>query len=205
MKKIILLALSFLVTANAQFDSLIFTKEMRLNGYSQEVDGTTIIFPLGDQNNDGFDDIMLYDCGDKSGYVYFGGNPIDTIAVNSIQFFDSIYVGGQIAVIDINNDGINDIVASSVFLSDSGYYYLGPIRIYYGGEVINPIPDLIFNPPPGAKSSVPIALKDFNGPPRAPTSSHSDGYRSTPFAPPPASRAPRSSPSISRTVLPTPT
>ena len=35
---------------------------------------------------------MTYDCLEGKGKIFFGGNPIDTNAVNSIQFFDSIYI-----------------------------------------------------------------------------------------------------------------
>jgi len=163
MKKIFLLIIVLSINSYAQFDSLIFSKEMRINGSEQDVDGRTVIYPLGDQNKDGFDDILLYDCNDKRGYIYFGGSPMDTIAVNSIQFFDSVYVGGSIAIIDINNDGIKDIVATTVLLSDSGFYYLGRIRIYYGGDKIDSIPSLTFNPPTSATGDVPQVLKDFNG------------------------------------------
>jgi hypothetical protein len=146
------------VNIDAQFDTLIFLKGIYQSDYNYNS-----IYPLGDQNRDGFDDIMLYDCNDKRGYIYFGGSPMDTVAVNSIQFFDSVNIGGSIAVIDLNDDNVNDVVATSVFLSDSGFYYLGPIRIYYGGDIIDSIPNLTFNPPQGATGAVPQVLEDFNG------------------------------------------
>ncbi len=157
MKTLGILLLIITSAAYAQFETVVFSKAMRLNFASKN------IYPLGDQNKDGYDDIMLYDCNEKTGYIYFGGNPMDTIPKFTIHFFDSVYVSGNFAILDINDDGINEIIVTTVLLSDSGYYHLGPIRVYYGGNKINVSPDLAFNPPKGATGAVPEVLKDFNG------------------------------------------
>ena len=158
MKTILLLLILLAYNTYAQFDSLIFTKEMRLN-YEY-----TDIYPLGDQNGDGYDDIMLYDCNEERGYIYFGGSPMDTVAVNSIRFFDRANnILGSIAVIDINDDGTKDIVVTTTVYNDSIYWHPGPIKIYYGGNVVDTFPNITFYPPPGAKSTLPQVLKDFNG------------------------------------------
>ena len=159
MKIIILLLTIYSINSYPQFDSLIFSKGMRLN-YT----GTSI-YPLGDQNKDGFDDIMLYDCNEERGYIYFGGSPMDTLPINSIRFSDSTFHLINIAVIDINNDGIDDIVITTrKYLKDIGFYTAGDIRIYFGGNKIDSVPNVIFNAPPGASSIFGImhVLKDFN-------------------------------------------
>jgi hypothetical protein len=67
--------------------------------------------------------------------------------------------------LDINNDGINDIVITTHrYLKDIGFHAVGDIRIYYGGSTIDTIPNLICNAPKGATSVGDIyVLKDFNG------------------------------------------
>ncbi|NCS87496.1 MAG: hypothetical protein AUK34_01890 [Ignavibacteria bacterium CG2_30_36_16] len=163
MNKFFLLIIFLSSNIYCQFDSLIFYKQMRLIGIPQDVDASNIIFPLGDQNKDGFDDIMFYDCSDKSGYIYMGGSPMDTIPANILHFYDSLYIGGAITVIDLNNDHIKDIFVTTLVTTDSGYRHQGPLRVYYGGDVIDSLPNLTFNPPPGIKGISPIILKDFNG------------------------------------------
>ncbi len=165
MKKIILLILLLLLTINtfAQFDSLLFYKEMRIQGENQDVDGKSVIFPLGDENKDGCDDVMLFDCDKKSGFIYYGGSPMSTTPIDSIKFYDEINHHGSIAVIDLNNDGYNDIIVSTVVYLDSGNSHYGPMRVYYGGERIETTPSLTFSIPEGARSAFPTVLKDFNG------------------------------------------
>lgn len=68
MKKLFLLLAIISFNSFAQFDSLIFYKWMRLNF------DYTNIYALGDQNGDGFDDIMLFDCSDKRGYIFLGAD-----------------------------------------------------------------------------------------------------------------------------------
>jgi hypothetical protein len=126
MKTTIILILLITTTVSAQFDSLIFRKSMLLDEWR-----STSIYPLGDQNGDGCDDIMLFDCNDNTGYIYFGGSPMDTIPDLSIQFFDYDYPEGNITVSDINDDGKNDlIVVRRKLLHDIGIYKAGDIRIY---------------------------------------------------------------------------
>ncbi|MBZ0182920.1 MAG: FG-GAP-like repeat-containing protein [Melioribacteraceae bacterium] len=163
MKKMILLILLLTINTFAQFDSLLFYKEMRIKSSSQDIPANVVIFPLGDENKDGCDDVMLFDCDKKSGFIYYGGSPMSTTPIDSIQFYDSITVGGSIAVIDLNNDGCKDIIIPTVRKKLSGGFILGPIKVYYGGERIQTSPGLTFNPPKGATGAVPNALKDFNG------------------------------------------
>lgn len=159
MKALVILLLILTSAAYAQFETVVFSKAMRLNFASKN------IYPLGDQNKDGYDDIMLYDCNEEKGYIYFGGNPMDTIPKFTMQFYDSVYTHGSIAVLDVNDDGTKDIfVTTYKYLSDIGFSIVGNIRIYYGGSTIHTKPDLIFNPPKGlAGFWAEGLLKDFNG------------------------------------------
>lgn len=162
MKKILSIIMILSFNTYSQFDSLIFTKSINLN-----YEGTNI-YPLGDQNSDGFDDVMLYDCNDERGYIFFGGSTIDTAAIKSIRFYDSVYTSGPsrtpgIAIIDLNNDSINDIVVSTILYDDSVFYHPGPIRIYHGGNEIDTLPNFTFNPPSSAGGITLQVLRDFNG------------------------------------------
>jgi len=63
MKKIFLLLAIISYNSFAQFDSLIFLKQVSLN-YNY-----TDIYQLGDQNKDGFDDILIYDCENEKAII----------------------------------------------------------------------------------------------------------------------------------------
>jgi hypothetical protein len=96
--------------------------------------------------------------------IFLGGNPMDTVPKYTIHFTDTLYFMNAVGL-DINNDGINDIVITTHrYLKDIGFYAVGDIRIFYGGNTIDTIPDLICNAPKGASGVGNIfVLKDFNG------------------------------------------
>src|ERR1035437_5297649 len=103
-------------------------------------DGVTY---LGDQNGDGYDDFMLYDCNLQKAYIFFGGNPMDTVP----KFvFSNIYLP-DIKTLDVNNDGKLDIIISSSIAPNSNTKI---IKVYYGGPKLDTIPDLQFSGPPGS-------------------------------------------------------
>jgi hypothetical protein len=134
----------------AQFDKLIFKKDLSLGIENKKIQA------LGDQNGDGYDDFLIYVCNTKNSYVFFGGNPIDTIPKFTIS-------GGWISfdLLDINNDGHKDLV----FITDESYPNR-KIKVYYGGPLLDTIPDLVFSPPPGAMNNFgfnSMVLNDFNG------------------------------------------
>ncbi len=90
------------------------------------------IIPVGDQNNDGFDDILISD--NFRNLLFYGGNPFDSLAT---LFFDSTnartnYVG------DINGDGYLDFTAQG----RSNYNW--KLNLYYGGPLIDTLRDLWF-------------------------------------------------------------
>jgi len=67
-----------------QFDSIIFRKDFSLNWdygtYRRS------IHAAGDLNSDGYDDFLVYDCMEASTYIFYGGNPVDTIPKIKIEF-----------------------------------------------------------------------------------------------------------------------
>jgi len=139
----------------SQFNKLIFKKQLNFNTIDFRVYHNPIQ-QLGDQNKDGYGDFLLYDCKEQKSYIYFGGNPVDTLP-------DLIISGGVISInlLDINNDNQKDIV----FLSNESYPNR-KIKIYYGGSLLDTIPDIVFSPPPGAMNNfgyISTVLKDFDG------------------------------------------
>src|ERR1017187_7226399 len=146
------------INFQAKFDSVIFKKYVNINYAVPNV------YRLGDINKDGYDDILFYDCSEKTAKIFLGGNPMDTIPKYNIHFNDTI-IFRFVTALDINGDGINDIVISTIkFSPQIGSYVVGDLRVFYGGSKIDTIPDLIFHLPPGAFSIYGMTvLKDFNG------------------------------------------
>jgi hypothetical protein len=135
---------------------LIFKKEMSLDYLSQN------IYALGDQNQDGFDDFLIYNCDEERAYIFFGGNSVDTIPDFYFDFNNPIQYPDKVGIypIDLNDDGIKDM-----FCVENGYPGKNKIKIYYGGSTINRKPDLTFNAP-GPKWNFGWfgkVLKDFDG------------------------------------------
>jgi len=161
MKKIILIVVVLLLSINTypQFNKVIFQKSVNINYAAPNV------YKLGDINNDSFDDILVYDCALKAAMIFLGGNPMDTIPKYTIQFSDSLFFVNAVTL-DINSDGINDIVITTgIYRGDIGYHFAGDIRIFYGGNILDTVPNLIYNPPQGSSNNFGQMhlLKDFNG------------------------------------------
>jgi hypothetical protein len=144
MKKILLLLTLISLNAYAQFDSLIFLKSVNLN-YTY-----TDIYQLGDQNADGFDDIIIYDCEDEKAMIFLSGNPMDTIPILAISINRV-----NIAALDLNDDDMKDIV-----IVDRTERI---IKVFYGGSLLDTIPDIQFYPPAGHGIGWTSAVLDFNG------------------------------------------
>jgi hypothetical protein len=94
----------------------------------------------GDVNGDGFSDIVIgLPYGPGNVEVYFGGDPMDTVA--DLCIFEDppeYYFGRDVATGDINGDGYLDIVATDYF-NGSGR---GAAYVYYGGPLLDHIPDV---------------------------------------------------------------
>ncbi len=95
------------------------------------------ITAAGDVNDDGLSDVLIgrlnKSWSNHNTYLFFGGNPPDTI-------FDAEFTDFNIALAnigDVNDDGYDD------FAESDGIY--GKAMIYYGGPLLDDTADLIFN------------------------------------------------------------
>lgn len=90
------------------------------------------IVPLGDQNNDGYDDFITSRFWKKS-FLFYGGNPPDSV----YSFvFDS--TNGRLNNIgDVNNDGFSDFTVGKRLSA------LWKLNVFFGGDIIDTIPDII--------------------------------------------------------------
>jgi hypothetical protein len=117
---------------NAQFDTIVFSKE----GYFLY---ESIIY-MGDQDTDGYDDFLITlsetpDPMQARAYFFKGGNPVNQNAAFSIP----VLHGRTVTACDWNRDGFRDIIS---------VYYSQPERIkflvYFGGPSLDTIPDHMF-------------------------------------------------------------
>jgi len=99
----------------------------------------------GDINNDGYDDILIgapYDGAthfEGRASIYFGGNPMDTLP--DVTFWgdstDFQHAGGCISGAgDVNGDNYPDVMIV-------GNYDNRKLRIFYGGPLMDTIPDVL--------------------------------------------------------------
>jgi hypothetical protein len=127
---------------NAQFDSLIFQKYLYPYKYG--------VVALGDQDSDGCDDILIYDCNENRVSIFFGGSPMDTIPE-----FEFYTVKRSIIALDVNNDQKKDIIVTD-----------RTVKIYFGGNQLDTIPDIEFHHPVSGQSgwgAFTNVINDFNG------------------------------------------
>ncbi len=169
MKKQTTLILAILITAltipntlQAQFDKIITQFYAPIWAADQNIRGT--VYRLGDQNDDGYDDFLIWNCRDTTIDIYFGGIPLDTIPYLKIPVKKGVDYIPDIAILDINNDNYMDIVYQVPTYSIS--YVYRKIYIYYGGPLLDIHADIIF----GATQTNPKivfnrmeVLKDYNG------------------------------------------
>jgi hypothetical protein len=129
-----IISLLCVVNISAQFNSLIFQKYLSPYKYG--------VVALGDQNSDGYDDILIYDCNEKKVNVLFGGSPMDTIP--EVEFH---IIQRSIIAMDVNGDDSKDIIITYQDTLDSNQK--GKVNIYYGGDLLDTIPDIHFEAPEG--------------------------------------------------------
>jgi hypothetical protein len=156
MKNVIIIILFSLISLYPQtkFNTVLMKKYTPLNQDKN-------IFPLGDQNSDGYDDFLVASCAEKKFFIFFGGNPMDTIPAFSFYGYHDQWEM-SITTIDINHDGKFDIAIC--------YYdpetYAPDLEIYLGGKLLDTIPDLHLPKPACASKwwgSGLYTLPDFNG------------------------------------------
>jgi len=95
---------------------------------------------LRDQNEDGFDDIIASAPGDRKAFIYYGGNPMDTIPDVIFHREDEELFGYLLCNLgDVNGDSFADFVIGS----------LACLRVYWGGTELDTLADLILPPAPG--------------------------------------------------------
>jgi hypothetical protein len=106
---------------------------------------------LGDQNGDGFDDILVGAPGDRKAFIYFGGNPMDTIP--DVIFHKNNEDGFGYCLCnleDFNGDTFADFAIGSRNI----------VRVYWGGAELDTLADLILPGPAGREM---CAAGDVNG------------------------------------------
>ena len=162
--KVILTMLAITLTTNAQFDTIIFEKEMPITSRTRSVTGQVIA--LGDQNSDGYDDILIWDCERQMASIYLGGNPMSTEPYMEIFIDPEVYpycCGGRPRIIsfDINDDSFSDLIFQLNHISGKNH-----IKVFFAGPLLDNIPDLTFQNPKNNKDidwSNMEVIEDFNG------------------------------------------
>lgn len=127
----------------------------------------------GDVNNDGFDDIVVgatmvlwagaTDTSYGHAYIYYGGDPMDTTIDVRLagEHFNDAYAGVVAGLGDINCDGYDDVGVSAV--NCKGIDTCGRVYVYYGGDPMDSIPDIIFKGVKGDAFGTGLAASDVNG------------------------------------------
>jgi len=112
----------------------------------KEGDEFCTVCGVGDVNGDGYNDIAV---GAREGNyvkIYFGGSPFDTVCDLRLSCTAGSYFGHSIAGGDFNGDGYSDIVVGAPLYSADGNYWGGRVYVYFGGENMDSIPDLVMMP-----------------------------------------------------------
>ncbi len=115
-----------------------------------------VVVGVGDQNHDGYPDILVSARGELNCYLIFGGSPIDSLP--RLTFRNAILPAAS----DVNGDSVKDLL----FLHFDGTDPYADLHtdLYYGGIHVDSVPDLTFRSPDTADGfGKPFAIGDFNG------------------------------------------
>jgi hypothetical protein len=127
---------------------------------------------LGDINGDGYNDMGITDpwfggTGYGAIYLYYGGNPPDSIP-DIVIHADSIldHIGFHIFPLgDMNQDGYADwVMSDGQCQGPNGEFSTGVVAIYYGGNPPDTIPHtVIYGSVPGADLGLGLTTFDWDG------------------------------------------
>jgi hypothetical protein len=113
------------------------------------------VIGAGDQNGDGFADLLVSARGDRDMYLFLGGSPMDTFP--KMVFHNTRY--GTVA--DVNGDGFKDFIFGE-FHGQYGVEFR--VKLYYGGPLLDTIPDAFFSSTDSGDGFLhPYGIGDFNG------------------------------------------
>jgi hypothetical protein len=103
------------------------------------------IVPLGDQNNDGYADFLIWDYR-KIGFVCYGGNPLPTLPARRIHDMNGFISN----VGDVSGDGINDLTCRQFKFS-----------LFLGGNGLDTIPYSVFGLDTLVPAGYSVSTKDI--------------------------------------------
>lgn len=103
---------------------------------------------VGDQNGDGYDDILVANNLEKKAYLYLGGSPMDTLSARVYQRGETGFASEVANVGDVNQDGNTEFAILS-----------GPSIYIYRGASLDTVPMLML---PGTYAHV-AGAGDVNG------------------------------------------
>ena len=188
MKKLILL--SFLI--QVVFSGYIYSQ---FTGYYGKINIKPAYWPkesvisLGDQNNDGYDDFMIYENReyvDQTAFhsIFWGGETIDSIPDLVFRLpFQKLTISKSLLSADINNDEYKDLIISSLTSGHEPEPRIANILIFYGGILLDSIPDQIFSQPEGASGGWGYYMElitDFDGDGKKELAAYDFGTRYSP-------------------------
>ena len=104
----------------------------------------------GDMNGDGFDDVIVgafyFNSQAGAAYIFFGGTNMNSTAdviLNGVATTD-LFGGSVSGAGDVNGDGFKDVIVGAR-QNDGGGSNSGCAYLFWGGTVVNNVPDAIFN------------------------------------------------------------
>jgi len=103
---------------------------------------------IGDVTGDSIGDVIVGDWGGGGGcgdvWVFFGGSPFDTIPdLHLVGELSGSAFGRAVTSGDINGDGCDDIIVGA--RDYNGFTLDGRVYVYYGGALIDSLPDIILD------------------------------------------------------------